>query len=88
MHHGLLTSVVEVIKDFARKKQIIFSTHSENILDQLQPEQVRLVRKDVFGTTVSTISERMSALQFRALKNYLQTEGSLGEYWRQSGFSE
>jgi predicted ATPase len=88
VHHGLLTSVVEIIKDFARKKQVIFSTHSENILDQLEPEQVRLVRKDIFGTTISTISERMSAQQFRALKKYLQTEGNLGEYWRSSGFSE
>jgi len=88
VHHGLLTSVIDIIREFAREKQIIFSTHSENVLDQLEPEQVRLVSKGKGGTIVSTISRNMSKRQFQALKEYLQTKGSLGEYWRHSGFSE
>jgi ABC-type lipoprotein export system ATPase subunit len=88
VHHGLLTSVIEIIREFSQEKQIIFSTHSEAILDKLEPEHVRLVSRRNSGTVVSTVSKSMSARQYRALKNYLETEGSLGEYWRHSGFEQ
>ena len=88
VHHGLLTSVVDIIREFSVEKQIIFSTHSDTVLDKLKPEQVRLVSKSKSGTHVNTISKKMSARQFDALKSYLQTEGSLGDYWRHSGFDE
>jgi ABC-type multidrug transport system ATPase subunit len=88
IHHGLLTSVVDIIREFAREKQIIFSTHSESILDKLEPDNVRLVTKGDSGTVVGTISKVMSARQYQALKKYLETEGSLGEYWRHSGFGQ
>ncbi len=88
VHQGLLTSVVDIIREFSVEKQIIFSTHSETVLDKLEPEQVRLVSKLKAGTHVNTISKRMSERQFGALKVYLETEGSLGGYWRHSGFDE
>jgi ABC-type lipoprotein export system ATPase subunit len=89
VHHGLLNSVVEVIKNFSQGKQIIFSTHSEAVVDSLEPDQIRLVsispRK---GTVVLPISESLSAKNYEALKDYLTNTGSLGEYWRTAGFSE
>jgi predicted ATP-dependent endonuclease of OLD family len=89
VHHGLLNSVIEVIKSFSQSKQIIFSTHSEAVVDLLEPDQVRLVsispRK---GTVVAPISESLSAKNYEALKDYLTNTGSLGEYWRTAGFSE
>lgn len=89
VHHGLLHSVVEIIKEFAKDRQIIFSTHSEAVLDSLHPEQVRLVRSQAkLGTLVAPISKVMSVREFQALKEYLQNMGSLGEYWRRSGFPE
>jgi predicted ATPase len=88
VHHGLLTSVVNIIQEFSAEKQIIFSTHAEAVLDRLEPEQVRLVSRKKSGTQVNAISAKMSARKFGALKEYLITEGTLGEYWRHSGFDE
>jgi len=89
VHLGLLSSVIEVIKDYSSAKQIIFSTHSESVVDKLNPEQIRLVQSsDQRGTTVRPISKMMSARGYRALKEYLEHTGNLGEYWRTAGFSE
>jgi ABC-type Mn2+/Zn2+ transport system ATPase subunit len=89
VHHGLLTSVIEIIKEFARTKQIIFSTHSEAVVDGLKPDQLLVVdKKAIKGTTISPITETMSKSSYEALKEYLATSGSLGEYWRHRGFEK
>jgi ABC-type Mn2+/Zn2+ transport system ATPase subunit len=87
IHHGLLNSIIEVIKNFSRNKQIIFSTHSEAVVDQLEPSNLRLVENiRRRGTTVRPVSEALSDKGYAALKKYLETAGNLGEYWRHSGF--
>lgn len=86
VHHGLLTSVIEIIKHHSSRKQIIFSTHSDFVLDALKPEDVLLVTNtESNGTTIRPISKAMSAQRYRALKYYLENSGNLGEYWRHSG---
>jgi ABC-type cobalamin/Fe3+-siderophores transport system ATPase subunit len=89
VHHGLLTSVIEIIKEFARTKQIIFSTHSEAVVDGLKPDQLLVAeKKSIKGTTIHPITETMSKTGYEALKKYLATSGSLGEYWRHRGFEK
>ena len=88
VHHGLLNSVIEVIKDFSHTKQIIFSTHSEAVLDKLQPDEIRLIdNSSRKGTTAKPLTKALSARGYRALKAYLENTGNLGEYWRTAGFS-
>jgi len=83
IHHGLLTSILELVKEFAHKKQIIISTHSDYILDGLDPENVFVVKNDAKkGTTIKHIPDALSAKDYKALKEYLNTSGNLGEYWR------
>jgi predicted ATPase len=56
VHHGLLNNVIAIIKEFSRRKQIFFSTHSETVVDGLLPEQILLVEKtDDAGTTVRPV---------------------------------
>jgi ABC-type Mn2+/Zn2+ transport system ATPase subunit len=89
VHHGLLRSVLEVIKEYGRTKQIIISTHSEAVVDSLEPEQVLIVEKtSKRGTVVMPISQSLSQSDYRALKGYLSTSGNLGEYWRHRGFDK
>jgi hypothetical protein len=88
VHHGLLTSIVELIKSYAHEKQIIFTTHSDFVLDALSPEQVFIVSKDAKrGTQVRAVPKLLSANDFRVLKNYLAETGNLGEFWRHGGFA-
>jgi ABC-type transporter Mla maintaining outer membrane lipid asymmetry ATPase subunit MlaF len=83
IHHGLLSSLIELIKIRSETKQIIVSTHSEAVLDLIDPEKVFVVKKDkVKGTKIKPLPEHMSRRSFAALKSYLATEGSLGEFWR------
>ena len=87
IHHGLLNSIVELIKNFSEKGQILISTHSDFVLDSLDPENIFLVdKRKKTGTTVSSISETMAASEFKALRSYLAKSGNLGEYWIHGGF--
>jgi hypothetical protein len=87
VHHGLLASIIELIKNEAATKQIIFSTHSDFVLDHLDPENVFSVsRLRNIGTSVKSISKGYPAKKVAELRQFLRTSGNLGEYWRQGGF--
>jgi predicted ATP-dependent endonuclease of OLD family len=87
IHHGLLNSIIELIKIQSKNKQIIISTHSDYVLDKLKPENILLVnRSKEKGTTAKLLSKSMSKNQYAALKEYLSSSGNLGEYWKEGGF--
>ncbi|SHK46067.1 AAA family ATPase [Hymenobacter psychrotolerans] len=87
VHHGLLSSVIELIKIQSKNKQIFVSTHSDYILDKLLPENIVLVKKTrETGTTAETLTKSLSKNDFKALKEYLEESGNLGEYWKEGGF--
>lgn len=89
VHHGLLSSILEVIKSYSLKKQMIISTHSDYVLDQVSPENVYQVTFDKSdGTLVTHIPESMSRKELDALRVYLDREGNLGEYWRDGGLGD
>jgi predicted ATPase len=89
IHHGLLSSVLEIIKNASKNKQTIISTHSDYVLDHVRPENVFRVNYDAkVGTTVHHIRKTMTAKEFSVLRRYLQSEGNLGEYWREGGLEE
>jgi ABC-type Mn2+/Zn2+ transport system ATPase subunit len=83
VHHGLLASIMEIIKSFSNKKQIVISTHSDFVLDALDPSNVFVVRNySQKGTVIKHVPSSMSARDYKALKQYLSSIGNLGEYWR------
>ncbi|MEL6941115.1 MAG: ATP-binding protein [Bacteroidota bacterium] len=87
VHHGLLLSIMELIKQESKRKQIVISTHSDLVLDRVAPENVLLVSKDKEeGTLAKPLSKSMSENEYKELKEYLETEGNLGEYWRETGW--
>jgi predicted ATP-dependent endonuclease of OLD family len=89
VHHGLLSSIVELIKTYSKQKQIVLSTHSDFVLDKIEPHHVyKVVRDNETGTQVSHITEKMSEKELGALKDYLEQEGNLGEYWKHGGLEE
>ena len=86
VHHGLLSSIIELIKIYSRSRQILISTHSDFLLDEVQPENVyKVINTPENGTTISHITKSMSSSELKALHEYLQKEGNLGEYWRHGG---
>lgn len=89
VHHGLLSSILELIKSSQGNKQIILSTHSDYVLDHVTPENVYVVTfEKSTGTTVHHVPKAMTSREFSALREYLATEGNLGEYWREGGLGD
>ena len=89
VHHGLLASIVELIKVYSSEKQIVISTHSDFVLDQVEPDSVFGVTHDSEeGTKVHHIPSAMSSKDLSALRMYLDSEGNLGEYWRLGGLED
>ncbi len=87
VHHGLLNSIIVLVKSQSTKKQILISTHSDFVLDQVRPSDVLVVERFVRkGTIVKKLSEELSTNDFEALKEYLEESGNLGEFWKESGF--
>ncbi|MFC5683942.1 AAA family ATPase [Flavobacterium sp. MAHUQ-51] len=87
VHHGLLSSIIELIKHESKNKQIFISTHSDYILDKLKPENIILVdKKKENGTVAYPLTDAFIGDDMQELKDYLEYSGNLGEYWKQTGF--
>lgn len=83
VHHGLLSSIVELIKIYSHEKQVLVSTHSDSLLDRVDIENVfKVQRTQEDGTKLGSIRKNMSASEISALRDYLENDGSLGEYWK------
>ncbi len=83
VHHGLLSSIIELIKTYSKEKQIIMSTHSDFVLDQVLPNNVyKITSTSEQGTKIAHVPRSMSRQELNALRVYLETEGNLGEYWK------
>lgn len=87
VHHGLLSRIISTIKAYAQTKQIIFSTHSDLVLDQLEPSNVVVVAMTRSGTTATPMETWVGSDGRAALHTYLEESGTLGEYWRSGGLS-
>lgn len=87
VHHGLLRKIVETIKTYAKRKQTIVSTHSDQLLDELEPKHLFVVEMTSGGTSVAGLEGWLDRRQRDALHEYLMESGPLGEYWRSGGFS-
>ena len=89
VHHGLLSSILELIKSSSQHKQMILSTHSDYVLDHVRPENVYGVTFDKSaGTIARHIPKSMTKREYKALREYLSREGNLGEYWREGGLGD
>lgn len=52
IHPKLLSSVVQMAKDVAQNKQVIFTTHNPEILNNANLESIRFVQRDKFGYSI------------------------------------
>ena len=89
IHHGLLSSLIELIKQYSDEKQVFISTHSDYILDELDHSNVFVTWNDKSeGISLRPLTKWMPKEDIRALKTFLASEGNLGEYWRSGGFDD
>ncbi|HEY4964546.1 MAG TPA: AAA family ATPase, partial [Candidatus Saccharimonadales bacterium] len=85
IHHGLLRRILSTIKAHSKTRQVIFSTHSDLVLDAISTNEVFVVDMKKSITKVSSLSDWAGTKGMSALKAYLNEAGTLGEYWRSGG---
>jgi AAA15 family ATPase/GTPase len=88
IHPHQLHLLITLLKERAKKQQIIITTHSPQVLDVLgidELDQILIAEIDSEnGTTMRKLTER----ETEKAKIYLQDEGMLSDYWRFSDFQE
>ena len=82
LYPRLLRDLIEECNIASAHSQLFVTTHSPELLDALQPEQVFLLRRGEDGFAQAT---RLSEIQ--GLKTFLETGSSLGDLWMQGHFS-
>lgn len=78
IHSGLLKKFLPVCFEYAKayNKQLIITTHSTQVINLVQPQQIRFVRMTENGTKVSALSNA----QLAVVADYIDNEGSLFEF--------
>jgi hypothetical protein len=76
IHPGLFENVIELLRSYSSRAQIIFTTHSPDVLDLLEPAEAVLVT----APDGHTAARRLSPDEIVSAQNYLRNEGSLSEY--------
>ena len=84
IHFGLLRKLMNIINDFAREKQIIVTTHADEVVSTAKSKEVFIVENaKTEGTTIKSIPDAMSRNELSLLKSYLAESGNLGDFWRE-----
>ena len=76
LHPGLLHKLIDVIRSYSHRYQILFSTHSPDVLDTLRPEELILVTAQNGRTRARNLAPR----EIQAARKFLTDEGSLSEF--------
>lgn len=76
LHPGLLRKVIDVLKSYSDRGQLILTTHSPTVLNLLEPRQLRFVTMRAGETLVRALS----AQELEAARRYIEFEGSLAEF--------
>jgi hypothetical protein len=76
IHPGLLRKMIDVFRSYSGRSQIVFTTHSPQVLDILDPEEILLVSAPKGLTTVRSLSQR----EISMAKRFLNEEGTLSEF--------
>jgi energy-coupling factor transporter ATP-binding protein EcfA2 len=76
IHPGLLRQLVSLLRTYSDKGQIILSSHSSDLLNSINPDEVRLITMESGNTIAKPLSEN----ELIGARNFLSNEGPLSEY--------
>ena len=76
IHPGLLEKLVGILRSFSETTQIIVASHSSDLLNELEPEEIRLVHAEGGVTKV----EGFNSAEVEEVGHYLKEVGPLSEY--------
>ena len=81
IHFGLMKKIVDIFRVYSDQHQILFSTHSSQVLDKLKPNELIFIRME----KNKTIAKNPTPKQIREINNFLNGTGPLGDYITTTG---
>jgi hypothetical protein len=82
IHPHQLHLLMQFIKEQAQKKQIIITTHSPQVLDTLEPDELDRIIICHYDPKTGTQLSHLSEKEESKAKKYMQAEAFLSDYWR------
>ena len=82
IHPELLASFMEFVAEQSKNKQFIITTHSPEVLNIIEPnelDRINIARYDTEQKT--TVIEKIPAERKVLIQNYMQETGLLSDYW-------
>lgn len=76
IHPGLLRKLISILRTYSSQSQTIITTHSPEVLDILEPEEILLVT----APEGSTQARKLEPDEIGLAKEFLKNEGSLSEF--------
>lgn len=76
VHCGLLRKLIDMLRTYSHRSQIIFTTHSSDVIDILRPEEVLLATASEGKTMVRELSPN----EVDRARRFLNDDGSLSEF--------
>ena len=76
IHPGMLVKLIDVFRSYSDRSQVIFTTHSTEVLDFLKPEEVLLTTAQNGGTKVRSLTRT----ELTRAKRFLKDAGPLSEF--------
>jgi predicted ATP-dependent endonuclease of OLD family len=88
IHPDQLYKLMDFLKEQSKEKQIIITTHSPEVLNILEKDEIdRIIvtrHEGEKGTKMYHLSEKEQS----HVRNYMKHEASISDYWLQSGFEK
>ena len=76
VHPGLLRKLIDTMRSYSHSSQVIFTTHSSEVLDILRPEEVLLAT----ARGGKTLVRQLSPDEVERAQRFLNNEGSLSDF--------
>lgn len=76
IHYGLLIKLLSIFSQYSNGRKVLIATHSEQILNTLEPEQIAYLHLKDGMTKVKYVTGR----NLKNIRKYLEEVGPLGEY--------
>lgn len=76
IHSGLMKKVIGFLRQYSARTQIIMASHSANVFNKMQPEEIRIVYLADGQTRVRALTQK----ELAAASRYVHDEGPLSEF--------
>ncbi|MCF8302343.1 MAG: AAA family ATPase [Bacteroidales bacterium] len=88
IHPHQLDKLLQFIREYSSQKQFIISTHSPQVLDILNENELDRIILANLTNENNTVLRHLNKAEMEKAKRYMKEEANLSDYWRHSDLDE